>query len=172
MQKMKGLLISMLLLAGILAGCNGTPAENKGTTTERASTPEGNVEAPGWPRTFKDSLGKEIVIEKKPEKLAALWYFYPEILVALGEPPAASTEKEYLSSLSYLKGKLDSAEELGDKVSPSIEKILSINQSNVWNNLNAVKKGHVYLMDSSAITGGPLAIEYALQNITGALRKP
>ncbi|MFP3387492.1 ABC transporter substrate-binding protein [Brevibacillus sp. SIMBA_040] len=326
MQKMKGLLISMLLLAGILAGCNGTP-ENKGTTTESASTPEGNLEAPGWPRTFKDSLGKEIVIEKKPEKLAALWYFYPEILVALGEPPAASTEKEYLSSLSYLKGKLDSAEELGDKVSPSIEKILSIepdyilateqhdkmydslekvapvitlntkdiyndwqyglrtiakimgkedeaekvidkmmkdittgrvalksmegesvalilswdgktfnvlgegnpvyklafdkekglgltpdgafkgtsneftafegistvqadhifligditkkeglmndlNQSNVWNNLNAMKKGHVYLMDTSAITGGPLAIEYALQNITGALRKP
>jgi len=47
-----------------------------------------------------------------------------------------------------------------------------LHQSNVWNNLNAVKKGHVYLMDTSAITGGPLAIEYALQNITGALRKP
>ncbi|WP_289136962.1 ABC transporter substrate-binding protein [uncultured Brevibacillus sp.] len=323
MQKMKGLLISMLLLAGILAGCNGTPAENK----ESASTSAGNVDAPGWPRTFKDSLGKEMIIEKKPEKLAALWYFYPEILVALGEPPAASTEKEYLATLTYLKGKLDSAEELGDKVSPNIEKILSVepdyilateqhekmydslekvapvitlntkdiyndwqyglrtvakiigkedeaekvidkmmkeittgrvalksmegesvalilswdgktfnvlgegnpvyklafdkekglgltpdgafkgtsneftsfegistvqadhifligditkkegllndlNQSNVWNNLNAVKKGHVYLMDTSAITGGPLAIEYALKNITGALRKP
>ncbi|MED1799939.1 ABC transporter substrate-binding protein [Brevibacillus porteri] len=323
MHKMKGLLISMLLLAGILAGCNETP-ENKGSTTE--STSAVKADAPDWPRTVKDALGKEIVIKHKPEKLAALWYFYPEILVALGEPPAASTDKEYLSSLSYLSGKLDSAEELGDKLSPSIEKILSIEpdyilateqhekmydslekvapvitlkskdiyenwqyglrtvaeiigkedeaekvidkmmkeittgrealksiqgesvalilswdgktfnvlgegnpvytlafdkekglgltpddtfkgtnnkfttfegistvqadhifligditkkeilmndlkQSKVWNNLNAVKKGNVYLMDTSAITGGPLAIEYALQNITNALRK-
>lgn len=326
MQKMKGLLISMLLLAGILVGCNETPTGNKGSTTEGASTSAVNVVATDWPRTFKDALGKEIVIEKKPEKIASLWYFYPEILVALGEPPAASTEKEYLSSLSYLNGKLDSAEELGDKLSPNIEKILStepdyilatehhekmydslekvapvitlkskdiyenwqyglrtvaeiigkedeaekvidkmlkeittgrealksiqgesvalilswdgktfnvlgegnpvytlafdkekglgltpddtfkgtnnefatfegistvqadhifligeitkketlmndLKQSKVWNNLNAVKKGNIYLMDTSAITGGPLAIEYALQNITNALRK-
>ncbi|WP_018754255.1 ABC transporter substrate-binding protein [Paenibacillus terrigena] len=328
MQKMKGLLIPMLILAGILAACNGTPVENKGSMTEGASTSAVNMDAtdPDWPRTFKDALGKEIIIEKKPEKIAGLWYFYPEILVALGEPPAASTEKEYLSSLSYLKGKLDSTEDLGDKTAPNIEKILSIapdyilateyheklydslekvapvitlktkdiyedwqyglrtvaeiigkedeaekvidsmmkeitngrealktmqgesvalilswdgktfnvlgegnpvytlafdkekglgltpddaytgtnnefvsfegmstvqadhifligditqkqklmndlKQSNVWNAMNAVKKGNVYLMDNSAITGGPLAIEYALQNITNALLK-
>ncbi|HEY2494367.1 MAG TPA: ABC transporter substrate-binding protein [Paenibacillus sp.] len=324
MQKIKGLLVSMLLLAGLLTGCDETPAENKGSATEGASTSAVNVDATDWPRTFKDALGKEIIIEKKPEKMASLWYFYPEILVALGEPPAASTEKEYLSSLSYLEGKMDSAEELGNKVSPNIEKILSIKpdyilatehhealydslekvapvitlkskdiyenwqyglrtvaeiigkedeaekvidkmmkeittgrealksiqgesvalilswdgktfnvlgegnpvytlafdkekglgltpddtfvgtdnefttfegiatvqadhifligdittkeklmndlkQSNVWNNLNAVKKGNVHLMDNSAITGGPLAIVYALQNITNAL---
>ncbi|EON70884.1 ABC transporter substrate-binding protein [Lysinibacillus sphaericus] len=326
MLKIKGLLISMLLLAGILAGCNETSAENKGSTIEGVSTSAVNVDATDWPRTFKDALGKEIIIEKKPEKVDSLWYFYPEILVALGEPPAATTEKEYLSSLSYLEGKLDSAEELGDKLSPSIEKMLStepdyilatehheklydslekvapvitlkskdiyenwqyglrtvaeiigkeneaekvidkmmkeitarrealkpihgesvalilswdgktfnvlgeanpvytlafdkekglgltpddtlkgnnnkfttfegistvqadhifligditkkeelmndLKQSNVWNNLNAVKKGNVHLMDTSAITGGPLAIEYALQNITDALHK-
>jgi len=321
MLKIKGLLISMLLLAGILAGCNETPAKNKGSTTSAV-----NVDATDWPRTFKDALGKEIVIEKKPEKMVSLWYFYPEILVALGEPPTATTEKEYLSSSSYLKGKLDSAEELGDKLSPSIEKVLStepdyilatehqeklydslekiapvitlkskdvyenwqyglrtvaeiigkeeeaenviekmmkeiangrealksihgesvtlilswdgktfnvlgeenpvytlafdkekglgltpddtfkgtnneftsfegistvqadhifligditkkeklmkdLKQSNVWNNLNAVKEGNIHLMDTSAITGGPLAIEYALQNIKNALNK-
>ncbi|MCG7408772.1 ABC transporter substrate-binding protein [Paenibacillus sp. ACRRX] len=326
MQKVKGLLIPMLLLAGILAGCNEAPVENKGSTTEGASASSVNAAATDWPRTFKDALGKEFVIKKKPEKIASLWYFYPEILVALGEPPAASTDKEFLSSLSYLKGKLDSAEELGDKLSPSIEKILSIEpdyilatehheknydslekvapvitlnskdiydnwqyglrtvakiigkeaeaekvidkmmneittgrealksiqgesvalilswdgktynvlgegnpvyilafdkekglgltpddtfkgtnneftafegmstvqadhifligditkketlmnelkQSKVWNNLDAVKKGNIYLMDTSAITGGPLAIEYALQNIKNALLK-
>lgn len=325
-QKIKGLLVSMLLLSGILAGCNEAPAENKESTKIGTSTSAVNVDATDWPRMFKDALGKEIVIKKKPEKIAALWYFYPEILVALGEPPAASTEKEYLSSLSYLKGKLDSTEELGNKVSPSIEKVLSINpdfilatehheavydsldkiapvitlkykdiyedwqyglrtvaeiigkedeaekvidkmmkeittgrevlksmegetvalilswdgktfnvlgegnpvykiafdkekglgltpddtytgannefitfegmstiqadhifligditkeeklmngleQSNVWNAMNAVKKGNVYLMDNSAITGGPLATEYAMQNILTALRK-
>ncbi|WP_155590497.1 iron-siderophore ABC transporter substrate-binding protein [Lysinibacillus cavernae] len=327
MQKIKGLLFLPLLLAGILAGCNETPVENKGVATEDTSTSAVNVDATDWPRTIKDSLGKEIVIEKKPEKIASLWYFYPEILVALGEPPVASTDKEYLSTLSYLNGKLDSTEELGDKLSPSIEKILStepdyilatehheklyeslekvapvitlnskdiyddwqyglrtvaeiigkedkaeevidkmmqeiatgrealksiqgesvalilswdgktfnvlgeenpvytlafdkekglgltpdvtfkgnnnqfaafegistiqadhifligditkketlmteLKQNNVWNNMNAVKKGNIHLMDTSAITGGPLAIEYALQNIINALQRP
>lgn len=46
-----------------------------------------------------------------------------------------------------------------------------LKQSNVWNAMNAVKKGNVYLMDNSAITGGPLATEYAMQNILTALRK-
>lgn len=325
MHKIKGLLFSTLLLAGILAGCNETSVAKKGVT-EDTSTSAVNADATDWPRTIKDALGKEIVIEKKPEKIVSLWYFYPEILVALGEPPTASTDKEYLSSLSYLNGKLDSTEELGDKLSPSIEKILStepdyilatehheklyeslekvapvitlkskdiyddwqyglrtvaeiigkedeaekvidkmmqeitigrealksiqgesvalvlswdgktfnvlgeenpvyilafdkekglgltpditfkgknnqftafegistiqadhifligditkketlmseLQQSNVWNNMNAVKKGNIHLMDTSAITGGPLAIEYALQNITNALQK-
>ncbi|WP_338653282.1 ABC transporter substrate-binding protein [Lysinibacillus sp. Y5S-8] len=325
MHKIKGLLFSTLLLAGILAGCNETSVAKKGVT-EDTSTLAVNADATDWPRTIKDALGKEIVIEKKPEKIVSLWYFYPEILVALGEPPTASTDKEYLSSLSYLNGKLDSTEELGDKLSPSIEKILStepdyilatehheklyeslekvapvitlkskdiyddwqyglrtvaeiigkedeaekvidkmmqeitigrealksiqgesvalvlswdgktfnvlgeenpvyilafdkekglgltpditfkgknnqftafegistiqadhifligditkketlmseLQQSNVWNNMNAVKKGNIHLMDTSAITGGPLAIEYALQNITNALQK-
>ncbi|OZI12586.1 ABC transporter substrate-binding protein [Bacillaceae bacterium SAS-127] len=324
MQQIKGLLVSLLLLVGILAGCSETPAENKGSTKEDTSAAN-NTDATEWPRTFTDALGKEIVIEEKPEKLASIWYFYPEILTALGEPPAATTEKEYLSSLSYLKGKLDSAEELGDKVSPNIENILAtepdyilatehheemydslekvapvitlktedilgdwqyglrtvaeiigkedeaekvidnmmkeitkgreslqsmegesvalilswdgktfnvlgegapvytlafdkekglgltpdkafkgtnneftsfegiatvqadhifligditkeeklmsdLEKSNVWNGLNAVKKGNVYLMDSSAITGGPLATEYALQNMVKSLR--
>ncbi|MDO3681029.1 ABC transporter substrate-binding protein [Paenibacillus ehimensis] len=326
MRKMKGLLISMLLLAGILAGCNDAPAKNKGSTTNGASASAVNANSTAWPRTFKDAIGKDIVIKKKPGKIAGLWYFYPEILAALGEPPAASTEKEYLSTLAYLKGKMDSTEELGEKTSPNIEKILSVqpdiilateyhekfresmekiapvitlnsksiydnwqyglhtvaeiigkedeaekvianmmkeiatgrealksmqgesvalilswdgktfnvlgegnpvytlafdkekglglkpdhtfkgdnnkfttfevistiqadhifligditkkdklmnefNQSNVWNAMNAVKKGNVHLMDSSAITGGPLAIQYALQNITGSLSK-
>lgn len=322
---MKGLCFSILLLAGILGGCNETPTENKGISTKETSTSAIQQDTTDWPRTIKDALGKEIVIEKKPEKIASLWYFYPEILVALGEPPTASTDKEYLSSLAYLNGKLDSTEELGDKLSPSIEKTLStepdfilatehheklyeslekiapvitlqyqdiyedwqyglrtvaeiigkedeaekviekmmqaittgredlksiegesvalivswdgktfnvlgednpvytlafdkekglgltpditfngksnqfsafegistiqadhifligditkketllseLNENNVWNNMNAVKKGNIHLMDTSAITGGPLAMEYALQNITKALK--
>lgn len=47
----------------------------------------------------------------------------------------------------------------------------NLKQSNVWNAMNAVKEGNVYLMDNSAITGGPLAIDYALQNILSALLK-
>ncbi len=51
------------------------------------------------------------------------------------------------------------------------ETLLSeLNENNVWNNMNAVKKGNIHLMDTSAITGGPLAMEYALQNITKALK--
>ncbi|WP_338540913.1 iron-siderophore ABC transporter substrate-binding protein [Paenibacillus tundrae] len=127
MSKVNVLPILIIVLAGILTGCNEKPAENKGSVANVGSTSEVQINAADWPRTFKDGLGKEIVIEAKPKNIAALWYFYPEILVALEEPPASSTDKEYLSSLTYLKGKLDSTEELGDKMSPSIEKIISMN---------------------------------------------
>lgn len=64
MQKIKGLLVSMLLLSGILAGCNEAPAENKGSTKEGASTSAVNVDATDWPRTFKDALGKKLLSRK------------------------------------------------------------------------------------------------------------
>ncbi len=328
MLKFKGLLILLLLvLVGVLTSCSNTATENKGNETkDDPISNDAQIETAAWPRTFQDALGKEFVIEKKPDKLASLWFFYPEILVALGESPVAATEKEYLSSLSYLQGKLNTAEELGDKVSPNIERIFSLDpdfiiatehheklyeelekiapvivfntkdifedwqyglrevakiigkedeaekviermlteiatgreslqfvkeesvaliiswdgktfnvlgeenpvytlafdkerglgltpdqsfkgnpnefstfeglstieadhiflignitkeealmhdleQSSVWGNLTAVKKGNVYLMDTSAITGGPLAIQYALQNIISNLLK-
>jgi len=126
MGKRKGLFITLLLLAAIIAGCGGTTVENKGSNAEDSIKATDLGAATDKLRTFTDALGKEIVLDKQPGKIAALWYFYPEILTALGEAPAGSTEKEYLSSLSYLAGKLDSTEELGDKVSPSIEKILSL----------------------------------------------
>lgn len=76
MQKMKGLCFSLLLLAGILGGCHETPAVNKELSKkEEASFSTIQVNANDWPRTIKDALGKEIVIEKKPEKIASLWYF-------------------------------------------------------------------------------------------------
>lgn len=48
----------MLLLSGILAGCNEAPAGNKGSTKKGTSTSAVNVDATDWPRTFKDALGK------------------------------------------------------------------------------------------------------------------
>ena len=64
MQKIKGLLFSMLVLAVILGGCNKSPAENKELTTEDTSSSSVSIEATDWPRTIKDALGKEFVIEK------------------------------------------------------------------------------------------------------------
>lgn len=69
MKKIRGLLVATLLLAGILVGCTETPTENKESTKEGVSSTAVNVDATDWPRTFKDALGKEIVIEKNRKKL-------------------------------------------------------------------------------------------------------
>lgn len=130
MKRFLGLLLSLALMTGILAGCAGTPDENAGTSTPsviETGTPEASdTKETAWPRTFTDARGVEITIEKEPIKIASLWYFYPELLIALGEVPCASTETEYLSSLSYLKdgGEMSSVMELGNKMSPDLEKLL------------------------------------------------
>ncbi len=44
-----------------------------------------------------------------------------------------------------------------------------LSQNSVWNNLTAVKEGHVYSIDISALSGGSLASKYGIQVIIDAL---
>ncbi|GGG28580.1 ABC transporter substrate-binding protein [Lysinibacillus alkalisoli] len=129
MFKHKGFLMCVLLLMVVLTGCGKEAVKDKeeqvNETTEQKKATATSIETAEWPRTYTDGLGKEIVIEQQPERLASLWFFYPEILAALDETPVGTTEKEFLSTLSYLEGKLDTTEELGEKTAPDIEKLLS-----------------------------------------------
>jgi iron complex transport system substrate-binding protein len=43
--------------------------------------------------------------------------------------------------------------------------------NSVWNALTAVKNGRVFSIDLSALTGGPLAMQYGVQTVLGALTK-
>lgn len=117
----------MLLLIGVLVGCAEKYKEDEGMLTDNAPSEKNrnNIEDTAWPRTYVDALGKEIIIDKKPGNIASLWYFYPEIFVALGKELSASSEVEYLSSLSYLQGKLDGVVELGNKMEPNMETLLT-----------------------------------------------
>ncbi len=137
MKKFRGLIISIVLLASLsmLAGCNGTPkassseAMNPESSVTEEATPSEKTEEEGneWPRTYVDVLGREVVLEKKPEKVALLFFRNFEHLFLLGESPVAATDLNVLDEWESLAPYQDNAiEDIGSINSPNIEKLLEI----------------------------------------------
>ncbi|WP_250229799.1 ABC transporter substrate-binding protein [Anaeropeptidivorans aminofermentans] len=109
MKKILGLFVLMSIITGILFGCSGNSSTNQPSAapSPAASIPPEEKEEPSeeksadaspsenqesqWPRTFTDSAGNEITLEKKPEKIAVLHATYLEYFFALDTPPYASS---------------------------------------------------------------------------------
>ncbi|MFR1805005.1 MAG: ABC transporter substrate-binding protein, partial [Faecalispora jeddahensis] len=75
MKRLIGLMLSLALLTGILAGCANTTTGGSGTASDDSSavSQTGTSDAEeAWPRTITDALGKQITLEKKPERVALL----------------------------------------------------------------------------------------------------
>ncbi len=140
MKKIIELIISLALVAGLLAGCGGTSAGN-GASTPPESTPpatqtetpettgESNVEEAAWPRTIEDALGKQITLEKKPQRVATMDFGFIEIMYALGVEPIASTyAQRSLKGFGTLQPYAADAkvEELGEAKAPNLEKLAEI----------------------------------------------
>ncbi|WP_203363911.1 ABC transporter substrate-binding protein [Bacillus sp. REN10] len=68
MNKVSTSILSMLLAAGVLAGCGG---EKAAPEKEKTNQPKETQQA-AFPVTIKDGLGKEVVIEKDPERIVSL----------------------------------------------------------------------------------------------------
>ncbi|MDF2663094.1 MAG: ferrichrome transporter [Paenibacillus sp.] len=102
MNRMTGWIIFLVLLAVVLAGCSAAPAENRASEQASASNGENNQSAgasqpkaneagtDGWPRTIKDAVGHEVVLKKKPARIAVLHPVYLDYFFALDEPPFAA----------------------------------------------------------------------------------
>jgi iron complex transport system substrate-binding protein len=114
--------ILLVLLAGILGGCTGKSGENS-----PPSAPESvRVSTAPWPRTYRDAAGKEVTLEKEPERVALLFFHHYEPLLALGIVPAAATDIEVFEGWGSLRPyaeKLDLID-LGGTRSPNLEKIM------------------------------------------------
>lgn len=121
MKKFIGLMLSIVLLTGILAGCAKTSADSEATTQDAAGST--------WPRTIEDALGKQITLEKKPERVALLDFGYIETLFALDIMPIASTYAERsLYGFGTLQPYAANAkiEELGENKAPNLEKLVEL----------------------------------------------
>ena len=132
MKTIMRLFVSLALLTGVLAGCAGTPEPtNRSASSSTTPAPEASKtekvdpEAGKWPRTYVDALGREIVLEKKPEKVALLFFRNFEHLFLLNEPPVAATDLNFLEeweSLAPYKNK--EIADIGSMTSPNLEKLL------------------------------------------------
>lgn len=99
MKKLMGLIVSLILLLGGLAGCGNKAPVASNTATPGASTeaatsiPQASANASektAWPRTITDAAGKTVVLEKEPKRIAILHSLYLEYFFALEIPPVAS----------------------------------------------------------------------------------
>lgn len=76
-----------------MVGCGNEKAPVKEETASPAPAAEEKTESKTseWPRTITDAVGHEIVLEKKPERIAILHSMYLEYFLALESAPIAST---------------------------------------------------------------------------------
>lgn len=128
MKKLIGLIVSLFLLTSILAGCAGIPAGSGAIATPETKVETG-VAAAAWPRTIKDSLGKQITLEKKNKRVAILDFGFMESMLALETPPLASTYAERsLKGFRTLQPYATSTqiEELGEGKAPNLEKLAEL----------------------------------------------
>jgi iron complex transport system substrate-binding protein len=83
MKRLFGLMTMFVLVVSMLAGCTGAAGENLEVGDKSGETGT-------WPRTIVDAAGNEVVLEKKPERIAILHALYLEYFFALDNPPIAS----------------------------------------------------------------------------------
>ncbi|MBK5485555.1 ABC transporter substrate-binding protein [Peribacillus sp. TH16] len=79
MKKIYGLILVMLLTAGIMVGCNDTSKEG---TKEKQQT--NHTENQAFPITIKDATGEKVTIEEQPKKIVTLIPSNTEVVFALG----------------------------------------------------------------------------------------
>ncbi|MCM3746594.1 AraC family transcriptional regulator [Paenibacillus pasadenensis] len=173
----------MLGLAMLLSACSG--AANTANTTNNAATNSASAAqniasaAPqaeqggqkGWPRTYTDALGREVVIQQKPEKIIVTHFAMMEYFFALDRPPIASTLAErILSSFETLKPYESSGvTDIGQVATPDLELMMKLEPdlivglSGVHNDVyeDLSKIAPVVMVDTSDLGWKEMLREYA-----------
>ncbi|WP_313339794.1 ABC transporter substrate-binding protein [Sedimentibacter sp.] len=134
MKKFMGFIVSAVLLVGLLAGCAKAPEETNNIPVSESPAPETetntdiNTESE-WPRTYVDALGREVVIEQKPEKPVMIFFRNLEHLFVMDEPPVAGTEVvDVYNGWEVFKPYAETHEviDLGSMSAVNIERLLEV----------------------------------------------
>lgn len=134
MKRFLGLLLSVVMLTGVLAGCAKTPAGNNETSTDSTPsvtepiTPD-NAEKTAFPITYTDSKGKEITIASKPERIALTYYPFVDNMASIGYYPIATLCYDQYISVNtalqpYIEGR--EMEDLGTWDAINLEKLAAV----------------------------------------------
>jgi iron complex transport system substrate-binding protein len=142
MKKILGIIASLSIIAGLMSGCATKPAGNTSNTPSQVPTTtpeitqtieqeqENNEEISAFPITYTDALGREVVIEKEPQRIVSLMHvLYPDVLLSLGITPigVASADTQHNIWEAY-KSYTDvtKSEDIGAPRGINFEKVLSL----------------------------------------------
>jgi len=130
MKRLLGLMVSIVFLASMAAGCGGA-TEPSSSSASNGTLPvqegKNDQETAKWPRTYVDALGRETVLEKKPERVALLFFRNFEQLFLLDESPVAATDLNVLDEWEFLAPYKDrDIADIGSIANPNVEKLLEI----------------------------------------------
>jgi iron complex transport system substrate-binding protein len=117
--------VGLLFIAGIFGGCTGKSAENTGAQ-ESAPVLRAVAEAAAWPRTYTDAAGRNVTLEKAPERVVLLFFHHYEPVLALDINLVAATDVDVFEGWGSLRPYAEDREliDLGDLQSPNLEKII------------------------------------------------
>lgn len=127
MNRLWFLLAALVIFTGFLTGCGNHP---RGTP---AVQPGGRLDNPGqeaaFPRTYVDARGHEVVIDRKPERVASVFFHLVDTMFTLDMPPVATPQLQgFMSEWESLKPYLaiNPVLDLGKQTSVNLEKVLEI----------------------------------------------
>ncbi|WP_164775446.1 ABC transporter substrate-binding protein [Paenibacillus glycanilyticus] len=125
------LLGAFILMMVLLAACgnsnsnsnsNGAPPSANSAAAETPSATPAASEEPAT-YTYKDALGREVVIPTHPQRIIATQYL-PE-MIAVGVKPVGAAS-HLLTNFVAIKDQIDGIEDIGAANNPSLEKILTL----------------------------------------------
>ena len=129
MQKVKQMTFLLLLFTLISTGCARQSSKTDGINTDQPVQSTADSDITGqWPRIYNDALGREVTIEKQPEKIVVLHFGYTEYLMALNSPPVGVAQLETAQSFKTLNQYKEMSDfiDVGKVTAPNLEKILEI----------------------------------------------
>ncbi|WP_313339796.1 ABC transporter substrate-binding protein [Sedimentibacter sp.] len=137
MKRFMKFIILFAFVASMLAGCAKAPeadnttaedSNNQVAETEVQDKDAGTDSESAWPRTYVDGLGKEVIIEKEPQRIVVLHFGYTEYLLALDVVPVGVASLSIAQQFETLNQyeELNTIIDVGETVSPNLEKILEL----------------------------------------------
>ncbi|WP_377887729.1 ABC transporter substrate-binding protein [Alkalihalobacillus sp. R86527] len=118
MKNLYSLLVLLLLVTGIIAGC---ASDNTKDNTNSSSSENQNAKDSAFPVTIIDALDKDVTIEEDPEKIVSLIPSNTEVLFALG----AGDEVVGVSDFANYPEEAADIEKIGG-MEFNVEKIISL----------------------------------------------
>jgi len=129
------ILAALLLAAAAFAGCTGTAGEKsitaQVTTPLTAGTPPAapateTPAAAGSGITITQTTGKQVTLEKRPERIIVTNSDAAEMLIALGAADTIVGITESTKNVSHVIGRIPRAESIGDWQTPNVERMLAL----------------------------------------------